>query len=157
MELHAVDRALAVRDPLDDAVVAARVDAQRAGERGRIQAQRMIARRRSGDGSPAKTPVPSWSICDVLPCIWRGACITVAPSTSPIACRPRQTPKTGISRSIAARSTAIICGACSGRPGPGPTTSASYVGRARGLEPRIVVEHHVRARRPRDASRCTTL
>ena len=49
--------------------------------------------------------------------------MTLAPSASPIAWRPRQTPKTGIPRSIAARSTLIIRGFSDGLPGPGPTTS----------------------------------
>src|SRR6476661_982856 len=48
-----------------------------------------------GLASPAKTPRPSCSMTEVLPCIGTGARTTRPPHTSPSAWRPRHTPRIG--------------------------------------------------------------
>ena len=50
-----------------------------------------------GLGSPAKRPVPSWWISDVLPCMRWGAATISAPKAWPMHWWPRQTPSSGTS------------------------------------------------------------
>ena len=79
VELHALDGEVAMAHAHHRAVVGGRRDVELGRDRLGRQRQRVVTGRVSGDGKPANTPLPSWLISDVLPCINVAAPTTVAP------------------------------------------------------------------------------
>src|SRR5579872_6704266 len=77
----------------------------------------------NGDGSPAKSPVPSCTMRDILPCITRAARTTRPPYASPMAWWPRHTPSVGITGPQRETTGTVIPASC-GVHGPGDSTMA---------------------------------
>src|SRR2546429_190002 len=75
-------------------------------------------------GSPASSEPPDTWTSPGLPCAGSGSRDSAPPACSTIACRPRQTPKTGTCRAYTSSSSAAQPKSA-GRPGPGDMTTRS--------------------------------